>query len=264
MNSDQFRILIKEVLPPLGYQWRRFDRRNTQRKIRRRMESLGIHDAQKYADLLADDPREKALFESLLRITITRFYRNAWLWSDLAERLLRIKSDPEGGEQTFSLWSAGCAGGEEAFSAAMLLDDLARAGHLRLPWSVLGTNTDPPSLERAASAQYNWGSVREVPDRIRRIWFTEENGQWILNRKLRNLVTILRHDLVREDPPGLFHAVLLRNTVLTYNTEEVQREVLEKIRSCFLQPAILVIGRTERVPDGAGFEEISKCIYTAI
>ena len=37
MHSDEFRTLLKGVLPGMGYNWRRFDRRNIRRKVRLRM-----------------------------------------------------------------------------------------------------------------------------------------------------------------------------------------------------------------------------------
>ena len=89
----------------------------------------------------------------------------------------------------------------------------------------------------------------------------QEEGQWHLDDRVRQMVTILRHDILEEESPGRFNVVLLRNSVLTYNTEPVQREVLEKIRGCLDPPGWLIIGRTEKLPEGVGFKELSSCIY---
>ncbi|UCG38293.1 MAG: hypothetical protein JSV00_08880 [bacterium] len=258
MDPDTFRAFLRDTLPPMGYQWRRFERRNIRRKIQRRMESVGIHEADRYAALLAVDPEERRRFQSLLSVTITRFYRNAWLWSVLAG-ILPAAAREAGG--AFHVWCAGCAGGEEPFSVAMLMDDLARRGLAPFPWTVLGTDSDLPSLARAAGTSYNWGSVREVPERILERWFREEEGLWTMDPAIRALVRIEEHDLLREDPPGTFSMVFLRNCVLTYNTEAVQRMVLEKLRGCMQPPGLLVIGRTERLPAGTGFGEVGRCIY---
>jgi chemotaxis methyl-accepting protein methylase len=264
MTPDQYRAFIKEVLPPLGYQWRRFDRRNTRRKIRRRMEHLGIHEPSAYVALLSEDPKEKTVFESLLPVTITRFFRNAQVWFDFRDIISKACGGPGGRVQDLSLWCAGCTGGEEAYTAAMLLDDAVGSGTVSCSWSVLGTDIDVPSLERSRDAKYSWGAVREIPSLIRLRWFLEENSAWVLDYKVHALVDIRCHNIVSEDPPGAFHAVFLRNSILTYNTEKIQREVLEKIRGCLLEPGLLVIGRTEKLPAGEGFEEIRKCIYRKV
>jgi chemotaxis protein methyltransferase CheR len=224
------------------------------------MEAVGIHEADKYGELVANDPDERAILGTLLRVTITRFFRNGWLWEELARQIsLNIQ-----GEDRFAVWSAGCAGGEEPFSMAMLLDDLSGEGDANLNWEVTGSDVDPPSLERARNASYQWGAVREVPPKLLERWFRRDSGQWYLDEKIRQMVTIVPHDIIRKEPPGRFNVVLLRNSVLTYNTELVQREVLERIRECLYPPGLLVIGRTEKLPEGAGFEEIGKCIYQKV
>ena len=244
----------------MGFRWRRFDRRNIRRRVRLRMESQGMHELDKYARLVISNEEERQVLNYLLRLTITRFFRNADLWYGLEELFVQIGETLGDGEE-LSIWSAGCAGGEEPFSAAMLLDDLCESQRLTIPWTILGTDTDPSSLERTRDAAYKWGSVREVPAPLFERWFTEEDKLWVLDPAIRNLVTFRHHDITADEPPGRFHMVFLRNSVLTYNVEEVQFQVLNRIRGCLLDPGDLVIGRTETMPEGAGFEKVSQCIY---
>ncbi len=72
---------------------------------------------------------------------------------------------------------------------------------------------------------------------------------------------VRQHDLVTMDPPGRFNVILLRNSILTYNTDEIQRKVLGRIHECLVAGGYLVIGRTEKMPEGVGFDQISRCIY---
>ena len=260
MSSTDFRKFLQTVLPAMGYRWKRFDRRNIRRRVSSRMESLRIYELDKYAQLLSSSAAEQAELDSLLRLTITRFYRNAWLWSELGSLIQKIASNLDD-DSILRIWSAGCAGGEEPLSLAMLLNDQGGAGRLVHPWTILGTDTDTPSLIRALEATYRWGSVREIPDHLREQWFTEDSGQWTLDLRIRNLVTFERHDLVTSDPPGRFHLVFLRNSILTYNTDEIQRQVLNRIHGCLEVPGYLVIGRTENLPEGVGFDQVSRCIY---
>lgn len=263
MSGDGFQDFLQDVLPAMGYRWRRFDRRNIRRRVRLRMESLRIYELEKYAQLVATDEEERATLDSLLRLTITRFFRNTWLWSELGS-LIQEAQGNLGANETLRIWSAGCAGGEEPYSVAMLLDDLFRSGCLKGPWSILGTDTDTPSLRRAREATYKWGSVREVPGHLLERWFRKEEITWSMSDEVRDLVTFERHDHLTMEPPGQFHVVFLRNSVLTYNIDEIQGKVLDRVRNCLLTPGYLIIGRTEKVPDGAGFEEVSKCIYRKI
>lgn len=260
LTSDDFRQFLKTVLPLMGYRWRRFERRNIKRRVRARMDHLGIHEFDRYARCVKEDDGEKMYLDSLLRLTITRFFRNFWLWQDLGT-LITDMQDFMNERAALKIWSAGCAGGEESFSAAMLLRDLGRSGNFRNPWRIVATDTNPAALKRSRKAEYKWGSVREVPTHMLAGWFTEKDGLWTLDQGIRDSVEFKVHDLVFEKPPGSFHIVFLRNSVLTYNTEDIQSMVLERIHECLLDPGCLVIGRTEKMPEGAGFEEVSRCIY---
>ncbi|MEE8546700.1 MAG: CheR family methyltransferase [bacterium] len=260
VRSDDFQTFLRAILPAMGYRWRRFDRRNIRRRVHSRMESLRIYELGKYAQLVTRDTAEQATLDSLLRLTITRFFRNAWLWADLGS-LIPETGGCLGGNETLKIWSAGCAGGEEPFSMAMLLDDLSRSGHVKHPWTILGTDTDAPSLKRAQEATYRWGSIREIPKHLQDRWFREDDGLWTLTEEIRSFVEVRQHDLLTTSPPGRFHMVLLRNSILTYNTDEIQRKVLGRIHECLSVPGYLIIGRTEELPEGVGFEEVSKCIY---
>ena len=258
--SDEFQTFLRAVLPGMGYRWKRFDRHNFRRRVRSRMEFLRIYELDKYAQLVIKDEAERTVLDSLLRLTITRFFRNSWLWGELGTLISKAMDSLEE-NKALRVWSAGCAGGEEPFSMAMLLDDLSRSGHLDHPHTILGTDTDTSSLKRARKTTYKWGSVREVPRQLLDRWFQEKDGLWILDEEVRNLVEICQHDLVTMDPPGRFNVILLRNSILTYNTDEVQRKVLGRIHECLVAGGYLVIGRTETMPEGARFEEVSKCIY---
>jgi len=260
MNSSDFEKFLQTVLPAMGYRWRRFDRRNIRRRVRTRMESLRIFELEKYAQRVTRDAAERAMLDSLLRLTITRFFRNSWLWSDLGSLVPEIVGLLDG-DKSLGIWSAGCGGGEEPFSMAMLLEDLNRSGYVRHPWTILGTDTDTHSLKRATEAAYRWGSVREIPRHLLDRWFREDDGLWTLAEEVRNFVSVRQHDLLTMEPPGQFHMVLLRNSILTYNTDEVQRRVLGRIHECLTTPGYLVIGRTENMPEDVGFEEVSRCVY---
>ena len=260
MNSSDFAQFLQAVLPAMGYRWGRFDRRNIRRRVCSRMESLRIYEWGKYAQLVNRDAAERAALDSLLKLTITRFFRNSWLWTDLGSLIPAAAGCLREGE-TFRTWSAGCAGGEETFSMVMLLDELGRSGRLEHPWAILGTDTDTPSLKRSREAAYRWGTVREVPRHLLDRWFREDEGLWSLAEEVRSLAEFHQHDLLTMDPPGQFQLILLRNSILTYNTDEVQRNVLARIRECLEEPGYLVIGRTEKLPEGTDFEEVSKCIY---
>jgi two-component system CheB/CheR fusion protein len=219
------------------------------------MEKLGIHDYSRYAELLSTDEVEKERLDSLLRVTITRFFRNISTWQRLEHLLIKLAP------LRLDCWSAGCAGGEESFSLAMILGGLKDVGMLPGGFTVTATDTDASSLQRCQHADYARGSVREVPVEVLDRYFEEAEGRWSLHADIRKQVRFATHNLVTEEPPGTFGLVLLRNSVLTYNSADIQEQVLSRINLCLVDPGLLVIGRTESLPEGHGFERLGSGIY---
>jgi len=260
MNQKDFEIFLRETLPGMGYAWRMLSRKNVRRKVRRRMESLRIQELGRYRELIMRNPEEAAVFQSLLRVTITRFFRNAEIWEQLGQIIVQGCRTLDA-QETISCWSAGCAGGEEPYSLAMLLDQLSRRDGLLNPWAVLGTDSDEASLERTGELNYRWGSVREVPEHLLHGWFDNRDDRWFLRPEITANITICSHDTLSGPPPGAFHIALVRNSIFTYNTPDVRRKFVERVRESLVPPGLLVIGRKESLPERSGFEKVGKCIY---
>ena len=260
MKHEGFERLIREILPDMGYVYRPMNRRNIRRKAARRMEETGIHEWDAYLDLLKKDGAERAAFEQILRVTITRFFRNAVMWEELGRQITRLWA-VQPVDRIISAWSAGCAGGDESYSLAMLFEQLTSDGNLSQDWKILGTDSDTNSLRRASLMTYQWGSIREIPDQLRERWFSEKDNSWVLDPYASRNITFRQQDILNDPLPGTFNMILLRNNILTYNTESVQRRFLSDLRRCMEPEGLLFIGRKETVPEDTGFEMVSDSIY---
>src|SRR5690606_36777064 len=117
-----------------------------------------------YADLVRRDPAEYERLMDTLAINVTRLYRDADVWDAVADHVLPAQwpLTPDG----MSLWSAGCASGEELFTLAALLHRQAeRPGTLaRLrDTPVLGSDIHAASLRAARAGQFAEAAFKEMP-----------------------------------------------------------------------------------------------------
>lgn len=110
------------------------------------MRDLGLKDYGAYLDLLRRDPGEAAGLADRMRITVTRFFRERERWDILVDRVLPglVAALGEGGR--LRVWSAGCCGGEEPCTLAMLW--LARTS-LATGATLQPTASGPPSVPEA-------------------------------------------------------------------------------------------------------------------
>lgn len=221
MSDDDCVVFLQWALPRLRMRWEGFrkPRRQVCRRIGRRLAELGL-DAACYRAYLEAHPEEWPVLDRLCRVTISRFYRDRGVWAVLEELA------PE------AVWSAGCASGEEAYTAALVWPG-AR---------ILATDSDRALLARAREACYTASSLKELPEELRRVGF---DGRCV-RAEVKRRVTVAEHD-VREAPPdGPFDVVLCRNLVFTYFDEELQRDIAGRLLAALRPGGLLVVGAHER------------------
>ena len=244
MTSNEFDAFLSELLPPLGLCPSAHRRRNIRRRIVRRMESAGIHEFPCYLELVRRDPMEREALRSLLVVTISRFFRN-WRVFQLLSREVLPRMAAKG---TPAAWSAGCAAGEEPYSLCIAWEELPGE---KPSLSVVGTDVDPVSLERAAAACYPESSLREVPEALRRKYFVREGGTCRVREEVRRRVTYRRMDLLLVGSPGRFDLILCRNSAFTYFAPDRRMAVARMLAASLEEGGCLVVGRTESLPEGA-------------
>ncbi len=87
---------------------------------------MGVDSYAEYQDQLEVAPDEfTELFNTIL-INVTGFFRDKPAWDYLARRACLSCSETAPDPKPIRVWSAGCASGEEAYTAAMVLRRGAR------------------------------------------------------------------------------------------------------------------------------------------
>lgn len=235
---------LQWALPQLHMRWPGYRkvRRQVCKRIVRRMRALDLHDVEAYRARLAEDSAEWAVLDSMTRITISRFFRDrdvfAYLCDEALPALHRLAAPGP-----VRIWSAGCAGGEEAYT-------LGIAGHREgIPIQILGTDADEHQLERARRGLYSSGSLKDLPEAWRATSFEDHDGKQRLKRELRNDVHLALQDIRREMPDGPFHLVLCRYLAFTYFDEELQQRIAQGLLERTAPRGLIVLGKRESWPD---------------
>jgi chemotaxis protein methyltransferase CheR len=148
------------------------------------------------------------------------------------------------------IWSAGCCSGEEAYTTAILLNQLLpdwRAWQV----TILGTDINPHFLQKARAGRYGEWSFRDIPPQIREHYF-----QATPTRQLQILPAIQRQvkfsalNLVDDTyaaagiAPQSLDLILCRN-VLMYFTPAAAKRVIRKLYDALTDGGWLVVGLGE-------------------
>jgi chemotaxis protein methyltransferase CheR len=251
-RTDQACVeFLQWALPRLGLRWAGFRkvRRQVCRRIVRRIVELGLPDLRAYRDHLDSNPDEWASLSRLTPITISRFYRDRGVFAALETDVLPALAEAARESGRVSAWSAGCASGEEAYTLALVWQEVLAAKFPGLDLDVLATDIDPAMLRRARHASYGASSLKELPDALRERGFDRDGERYVVRPQLRRHVRVRAHDLRADPPSGRFDVVLCRNSAFTYFAPDCQREVLARLTSALAPGGALVIGVHERLPE---------------
>ena len=216
------------------------------RRIGVRMRACGVHTLAEYLSVLERAPSEAERLRDTLTINVTRFYRNRETWD-----LLRAGLLPElwlARHGRLAVWSAGCASGEEPYTLAMLVAEIAREhGHagrvdrLRID----ATDVDRLSLERAAAARYRPDAVAELPAELVCRYLVADGGELRVVPEVRQTVAVSRLDLGRDAPLRESYDLILCRNVVIYFDRPMQERLFARFAALLTPGGLLVLGKVE-------------------
>jgi two-component system CheB/CheR fusion protein len=226
------------------------------RRIERRLALARSQDIDDYLVRLRSERDElDALYRDLL-IGVTHFFRDKEAF-DLLERdvLPRLIQQPR--DEPVRLWVAGCATGEEAYSLAIIAQDLVDKLGGR-PVKIFATDVHRGSLERAAWGLYDEAALAGVsPERLAR-YFVRAGDSYQVIPELRQLIVFAQHNVIRDAPFTRLDLVTCRN-LLIYLQNAAQQRVLSLFHFALRRGGVLLLGPSETLgPLAHGFQVLDK------
>lgn len=221
------------------------------RRIARRVFSFPAGIADDYLAFLKKNDAELDALLSSLSIHISRFFRDPFIFRTLEMEILPdlCRQAQEAGRDILHLWSVGCATGEEPYSLALLIDELAPPG-LRV--SILGTDVSAQILDVARSGLYDPIRLSEVPPTVLARYFTSEKGRYRLSERVRNTVRFERHNLLDDIDFPAADLILCRNVLIYFSATE-QKRIVSRFAEALQPGGVLILGGNETLVEPTGF-----------
>jgi len=217
------------------------------RRLTVRMRARGVDTYQAYLGVLRSDPAE---FDALLvafTINLSYFFRDAAVFDALRYAVLGTIVAKRAQSRRLTVWSAGCAGGEEPYSVAMILTDLLGSALSRWDVQIQATDIDANVLARARRGVYKALSFQDLRADFVERYFGRDGDTYTLQPAIRQLVTFRQHDLIAAPPLPRYDLILCRN-VLIYFAREYQEGIVCHLLD-YLEPGgYLTLGMAEMLP----------------
>ncbi|MCC4114218.1 hypothetical protein LLG90_02520 [Aromatoleum toluclasticum] len=241
------------IFDAIGLRRRAGDEARLSGWLRPRLRELRLASVEAYADLLAAGDaasrHERELVMERFSTGETYFFRDQGLFELLATRILPELVARRSEQRSLRLWSAGCASGEEAYTLAMVVDEMAPqlAG-----WDVriLGTDINGAAIARACAGTYGQWSFRALDETRTARYFRKCGREWQIDECLQAMVDFERRDLMQDEAgeggtdAGGFDLVLCRN-VFIYLTSSAVTHIAGRLAAALSVGGYLVPGHGE-------------------
>jgi two-component system CheB/CheR fusion protein len=242
--DPSFEALLEFVRDSRGFDYRGYKRPSLMRRFRRRLETLGVETFDEYREVLETDTAEFGrLFDTIL-INVTGFFRDGEAWDLVAEDVIPKLLDNGRDRQQIRVWSAGCATGEEAYSAAILFAEAIGEDQMRERVKIYATDIDDQALSDGRTAIYTEAQLESVPAELRERYFHGANGSYSFKNGLRRTVIFGRNDLLQDPPISRVDLLISRNTLM-YFGGDAQDRVLANFAFALNPRGFLMVGRAE-------------------
>ena len=208
-------------------------------------------DVLDFAHRLAGDGDEIRLLCDLVTVQETWFFREEAQFEALAGHLR-----DECAGRPVTVWSAGCANGQEAYSLAMVLADSPVSS-----WRVVATDISTRALARTTAGRYTERELRGLDARLRARHLQPVDGGFEIVPALRESVEVRRHSLTGDVPPGApggYEAIFCRN-VLIYLQEHEALALLARFADHLTAGQLLFLASSDSGgTTPAGFEVVRR------
>ena len=167
----------------------------------------------------------------------------------------------------FKIWSAGCAGGEEAYSIAIALTEAVKSKFLGAKFEILADDVNPLAIKKATQGVYNSWSFRGTPAWVISRYFSGFPGGGLsIAESVRRHVTFGNEGILQrleKTPADSFNCIFFRNVAIYLEPRAIEKIYLGMDR--VLRPGgVLIVAPADPRPSEGLFirvEHESSSIY---
>jgi len=251
LSEREFALLCKLIKKKLGISFRPEKRLRLSWKLAPRMRDLGLESyASYYRYLLGSEGcNELQNLINIITVNQTGFFRGGQQFTFLREQILPDIFRRKRGKRQIRIWCAGCSTGQEPYSLAMLVKEIAGADQ---GWDIkiLATDVDTATLKTAFRGLYSEDEVSPIPHTYLWKYFykqKKENEKAFLVRDgLKEILAFRQHNLSQFPFPlkGPLDLILCRN-VMIYFDVVMKEKIMDEFHRLLAPEGCLCFGFSE-------------------
>lgn len=263
-KDEQFIIIRDKVKLASGIDINNYRREFVFRCLSNRIYRMGLASVAEYIEFLDEVKEEVMNFCQALSVYHSEFVRDPVKYQVIKDVIIpevvmnnmrRAGLASAGGVKTdkarLKIWCAGCAGGEEPYSMAMVISDLLGKDAANWSVSIIATDINEGLLEKARKGIYSRDELKRkgLPTAYIQQYFDDAGGDELsIKENIRQMIRFEKGDLTACRPNKGMDIIMCRN-VLIYIEKNVETRIIGDFYECLNSGGYLILGNSEILDD---------------
>jgi chemotaxis protein methyltransferase CheR len=270
LSDRHFRSIAKLIESEVGIKLPNGKRLMLEGRLHKRVRALNCSGLNEYVENLFDNGELGDELTHLIDVVTTNktdFFREPAHFTFLRDVAVPELLRKGRGSHDLKIWSSACSTGMEAYTTAMVLDNMVRTGS-RFRFRILGTDISTAVLRIAESAIYTRDTLAPVPaDFIKRYFLRSRNpasDEVRVVPELRRQANFMRMNLMDSKyPVDRDVDIIFCRNVLIYFERETQRKVIEHLCRHLRPGGYLMVGHSESMIHSVvpGLRQVQPTIF---
>ena len=227
-----------------GIDFTYYKRSTILRRIERRMLVTHTSSLGEFARLLGDSPEEVGILTREIFIGVTNFFRDPAFFEKLKYNVIYKIVERTGEDEPIRVWSAGCSTGEEAYSIAILFQEVMEELQVKRDVKIFATDVDSRALEQAGRGVFSENIIDDVtPERLAK-FFVKLGDQYQISKAIRRMIVFATHNMFSDPPFGKLDLICCRN-VMIYFQPVMRRGLFAIFHQALKNGGFLFLGKSE-------------------
>lgn len=238
LSNDIFKTFQKLIFSEVGISLNDTKKTLVQSRLFKRLIHYKLSSYSDYLRIVQVDNHEKMEMINLITTNETYFFREEIHFDFLLKITKNVKDK-------FRVWSAASSIGAEAYTIAMILDEMLPSDK----WEVVASDINTEVVKKARMGLYPEGWLEKIPIKYKKKYCLKGTGkydkQFLISRELSKNMFFSENNLMLDNNNfGLFDIIFLRN-VLIYFNEDTKINVIQKLIQHLKVGGHLIISLTE-------------------
>ncbi|MEL4454426.1 CheR family methyltransferase [Lutimonas vermicola] len=228
------------------------------RRVEKRMAINQIIKLENYIKYLQNNSEEVIKLFNELLIGVTSFFRDKEPFEFLRQKVIPKIIEKKSDNDTIRIWIPGCSTGEEAYTIAILFDEIVSKQNKNIKVQIFASDIDEKAINIARLGVYPDTIITDVTtDRLNN-YFYVEGSSYRIKKEIRDQIIFAEHNLIKDPPFSKLDMISCRN-LLIYLNIEAQKKVFSIFHYALLDKGILFLGSSESLGEyGDIFEVVDR------